>query len=61
MAFSYGGYTTNLSLADLTGGRAWVVTEHEGRRSPGNTADPHGFWFRTSTSGRAPSGWPACG
>ena len=30
MAFSYGGYTTNLALADLTGGKAWVVTEHEG-------------------------------
>ncbi len=30
MAFSHGGYTTNLSLDDLTGGKAWVVTEHEG-------------------------------
>src|SRR5262245_26944709 len=30
MAFSYGGYTTNLALEDLTDGKAWVVTEHEG-------------------------------
>src|SRR5215212_8667144 len=35
MAYSYGGYTTNVPLADLTGGKAWVVTEHEG--------EP-GFW-----------------
>jgi DMSO/TMAO reductase YedYZ molybdopterin-dependent catalytic subunit len=34
MAFSYGGYTTNLSLSDLTGGKAWVVTEHEGEPLP---------------------------
>ena len=26
MAYSYGGYTTNLPLPDLTGGKAWVVT-----------------------------------
>jgi len=30
IAYSYGGYTTNLALADLTGGKAWVATEHEG-------------------------------
>src|SRR6185437_11304824 len=30
MAYSFGGYTTNLPLEELTGGRAWVVTEHEG-------------------------------
>ena len=28
--FSYGGYTTNVPVADLTGGKAWVVTEYEG-------------------------------
>ena len=28
--FSYTGYTTNLALDDLTGGKAWVVTHHEG-------------------------------
>jgi DMSO/TMAO reductase YedYZ molybdopterin-dependent catalytic subunit len=34
MAHSYGGYTTNHALADLTGGKAWVVTEHEGEPLP---------------------------
>lgn len=27
---SYGGYTTNLAVDDLTGGRAWLVHEYEG-------------------------------
>ncbi|KHL16075.1 DMSO/TMAO reductase YedYZ molybdopterin-dependent catalytic subunit [Mumia flava] len=27
---SYGGYTTNLPLADLRGGRAWIVHTYEG-------------------------------
>jgi DMSO/TMAO reductase YedYZ molybdopterin-dependent catalytic subunit len=31
LAFSDGGYTTNLPLADLTGGRAWIVDEYEGQ------------------------------
>jgi DMSO/TMAO reductase YedYZ molybdopterin-dependent catalytic subunit len=34
MAHSYGGYTTNVSIADLTGGKAWVVTQHEGEPLP---------------------------
>jgi DMSO/TMAO reductase YedYZ molybdopterin-dependent catalytic subunit len=34
MIRSYGGYTTNLALEDLTGGKAWVVTEHEGEPLP---------------------------
>jgi DMSO/TMAO reductase YedYZ molybdopterin-dependent catalytic subunit len=29
-AFSDGGYTTNLPVADLTGGRAWLVHTYEG-------------------------------
>ena len=29
MAFSHTGYTTNLPLADVTGGQAWVVWEYE--------------------------------
>jgi DMSO/TMAO reductase YedYZ molybdopterin-dependent catalytic subunit len=40
MAYSYGGYTTNLALADLTGGRAWVVTEHEGEPLPREHGGP---------------------
>jgi DMSO/TMAO reductase YedYZ molybdopterin-dependent catalytic subunit len=31
MAHSSTGYTTNLPLADVTGGRAWVVWEYDGR------------------------------
>ena len=30
MAHSYGGYTTNLPLADLLDGQAWIVYEFEG-------------------------------
>jgi DMSO/TMAO reductase YedYZ molybdopterin-dependent catalytic subunit len=40
MASSYGGYTTNLPLADLTGGKAWVVTEHEGEPLPREHGGP---------------------
>ena len=58
LAFSPTGYTTNLPLADVTGGKAWVVWD--GRR-PAAPARPRrarrGSWCRTSTSGRAPSGW----
>ena len=34
MAFSHTGYTTNLPLPDVTGGRAWVVWEYEGQPLP---------------------------
>ena len=40
MAYSYGGYTTNLPLDDLTGGEAWVVTEHEGEPLPRQHGGP---------------------
>jgi DMSO/TMAO reductase YedYZ molybdopterin-dependent catalytic subunit len=40
MAWSYGGYTTNLPLADLTGGKAWVVTEWEGEPLPREHGGP---------------------
>jgi DMSO/TMAO reductase YedYZ molybdopterin-dependent catalytic subunit len=40
LAYSYGGYTTNVPLADLTGGRAWVVTEHEGAPLPAEHGGP---------------------
>ncbi len=39
-AFAHGGYTTNLSLADLTGGKGWVVTEHEGEPLPREHGGP---------------------
>jgi DMSO/TMAO reductase YedYZ molybdopterin-dependent catalytic subunit len=40
MQYSYGGYTTNLPLADLTGGKAWVVMEHEGEPLPQEHGGP---------------------
>jgi DMSO/TMAO reductase YedYZ molybdopterin-dependent catalytic subunit len=40
IAFSYGGYTTNLPLDDLTGGKAWVVWEHEGAPLPPEHGGP---------------------
>ena len=40
IAYSYGGYTTNVPLADLTGGKAWVVTEHEGEPLPREHGGP---------------------
>jgi DMSO/TMAO reductase YedYZ molybdopterin-dependent catalytic subunit len=40
IAYSHGGYTTNLAIEDLTGGRAWVVTEHEGEPLPREHGGP---------------------
>ena len=40
MAYSYGGYTTNLAIEDLTDGKAWVVTEHEGEPLPRQHGGP---------------------
>jgi DMSO/TMAO reductase YedYZ molybdopterin-dependent catalytic subunit len=40
MARSYGGYTTNVPLEDLTDGKAWVVTEHEGEPLPREHGGP---------------------
>jgi DMSO/TMAO reductase YedYZ molybdopterin-dependent catalytic subunit len=40
MAYSYGGYTTNLALEDLTGGKAWVAVEHEGEPLPREHGGP---------------------
>jgi DMSO/TMAO reductase YedYZ molybdopterin-dependent catalytic subunit len=40
LAFSYGGYTTNLPLEDVRGGLAWVVWEHEGAPLPPEHGGP---------------------
>ena len=40
VAFCYGGYTTNLPLDDLQGGKAWVVWEHEGAPLPAEHGGP---------------------
>jgi len=34
VAWSHSGYTTNLPLADVVDGKAWVVWEHEGQPLP---------------------------
>ena len=40
VASSYGGYTTNLPLEDLRGGKAWVVWEWEGEPLPREHGGP---------------------
>ncbi|HEX4034251.1 MAG TPA: sulfite oxidase-like oxidoreductase [Solirubrobacteraceae bacterium] len=40
LASCYGGYTTNLPLADVRGGRAWIVWEYEGRPLPAEHGGP---------------------
>jgi DMSO/TMAO reductase YedYZ molybdopterin-dependent catalytic subunit len=40
MAYSYGGYTTNLPLDDLAGGQAWVATEYGGEPLPREHGGP---------------------
>jgi DMSO/TMAO reductase YedYZ molybdopterin-dependent catalytic subunit len=40
MASSYGGYTTNLPLDGLTGGRAWIATGYEGEPLPAEHGGP---------------------
>jgi DMSO/TMAO reductase YedYZ molybdopterin-dependent catalytic subunit len=39
-AWSHGGYTTNLPIEDVTDGKAWVVTEHEGEPLPREHGGP---------------------
>ncbi|MEV6287854.1 sulfite oxidase-like oxidoreductase [Kribbella sp. NPDC051770] len=34
LASSYGGYTTNLPLTDLLGGKAWIVHRYDGKDLP---------------------------
>jgi DMSO/TMAO reductase YedYZ molybdopterin-dependent catalytic subunit len=54
MAYSYGGYTTNVPLADLTGGKAWLVTEHEGdplpreHGGPARLLVPHLYFWKSA-------------
>jgi DMSO/TMAO reductase YedYZ molybdopterin-dependent catalytic subunit len=54
MAHSYGGYTTNVSIDDLTGGKAWVVTGHEGgplpveHGGPARLLVPHLYFWKSA-------------
>jgi len=40
MVHSFGGYTTNLDVEDLSDGRAWIVTEWEGEPLPREHGGP---------------------
>jgi DMSO/TMAO reductase YedYZ molybdopterin-dependent catalytic subunit len=54
VAYSYGGYTTNLPLEDLTGGKAWVATEYEGEPlarehgGPARLLVPHLYFWKSA-------------
>jgi DMSO/TMAO reductase YedYZ molybdopterin-dependent catalytic subunit len=53
-AWSDGGYTTNLPLQDLTGGRAWVVYEYNGESlapehgGPARLLVPHLYFWKSA-------------
>jgi DMSO/TMAO reductase YedYZ molybdopterin-dependent catalytic subunit len=40
LAFCYGGYTTNLPLADLRSGQAWIAWDYEGGPLPAEHGGP---------------------
>jgi DMSO/TMAO reductase YedYZ molybdopterin-dependent catalytic subunit len=54
MARSYGGYTTNLPLADLRGGKAWVAYEYEDKPlhpehgGPARLLVPHLYFWKSA-------------
>jgi DMSO/TMAO reductase YedYZ molybdopterin-dependent catalytic subunit len=54
MASSYGGYTTNIPLADLLGGKAWIATEFEGEPldpehgGPARLLVPHLYFWKSA-------------
>jgi DMSO/TMAO reductase YedYZ molybdopterin-dependent catalytic subunit len=54
MAFSHTGYTTNLPLADVTGGKAWVVWEADGQPlardhgGPARLLVPHLYFWKSA-------------
>ncbi|QRP44698.1 sulfite oxidase-like oxidoreductase [Amycolatopsis sp. FDAARGOS 1241] len=54
MAHSYGGYTTNMPLADLLDGQAWVVYEYNGKPlspehgGPARLLVPHLYFWKSA-------------
>ncbi|HSZ99015.1 MAG TPA: sulfite oxidase-like oxidoreductase [Streptosporangiaceae bacterium] len=54
LAFSDGGYTTNLPLADVTGGKAWVAFGYDGRPlqpehgGPARLLVPHLYFWKSA-------------
>lgn len=54
MVHSYGGYTTNVPLADLRGGKAWIATDFGGRPlrpehgGPARLLIPHLYFWKSA-------------
>jgi DMSO/TMAO reductase YedYZ molybdopterin-dependent catalytic subunit len=54
VAFSDGGYTTNLPLADVTGGKAWVAVKYDGvalapeHGGPARLLVPHLYFWKSA-------------
>jgi len=54
VAFSDGGYTTNVPVADLRGGKAWIVDEYDGRPlepehgGPARLLVPHLYFWKSA-------------
>ncbi|MDQ1075074.1 MULTISPECIES: molybdopterin-dependent oxidoreductase [Microbacterium] len=54
MAHSYGGYTTNVPVKDLMGGKAWVVFEFDGKPlapehgGPARLLVPHLYFWKSA-------------
>lgn len=54
MAHSYGGYTTNLPLADILGGKAWIAFEFDGKPldaehgGPARLLIPHLYFWKSA-------------
>jgi DMSO/TMAO reductase YedYZ molybdopterin-dependent catalytic subunit len=59
LVHSYGGYTTNLPLEDLTGGRAWVTDAYDGaplepeHGGPARLLVPHLYFWKSAKWVRA--------
>jgi DMSO/TMAO reductase YedYZ molybdopterin-dependent catalytic subunit len=54
MVHSYGGYTTNLPLTDVTGGRAWIAPTYDGtplppeHGGPARLVVPHLYFWKSA-------------
>lgn len=54
MVESYGGYTANVPLADISGGRAWIVHEYDGQPltpehgGPARMLIPHLYFWKSA-------------
>ena len=64
MARRYGGYTTNLPLADLLDGKAWIAYEYDGKPlppehgGPARLLVPHLYFWKSREVGQRPDLMP---